>query len=176
MQRRNHSLAHYVERLLVLLHLSVCTQGFIQGKSHFAVHCERNPSEIQKILRYTHIRIHTGVKPFTCPHCSKSCTTTSNLRAHVRVHRNKPYCCTLCSESSSLLASLKLHTGEKQLCCLVFKKSFHRSSVLRKQLKMTVKLNLTVVLGVLTTLLVYTFWSAHWRSMYIAFSSHNALE
>ncbi len=70
-----------MERRLVLHHLSVCTQGFIQGKSHLAVHCVRspivillisentqgvtqgknhlsvqcvrNPSEIQNILRYT---------------------------------------------------------------------------------------------------------------------------
>ncbi len=45
----------------------------------------------------------------------------------------------------------------QELSCLVFKKFFHWSSVLWKQLKRTVKLNLTAVLGVLTTLLVYTF-------------------
>jgi uncharacterized Zn-finger protein len=75
-----------------------------------------------------------------CPHYSKSCTNSGNLRTHVIVHiRNKPYSCTLCSKSSSLLASLKLrtrmYTGEEPFSCLVCKKSFHWSSVLRKHLK-----------------------------------------
>jgi hypothetical protein len=63
-----------------------------------------------------------------CPHYSKSCTTSENLKAQVRVHiRNEPFICTLCSKSSSLLASLN--------SCLVCKKSFHWSSVLRKHSK-----------------------------------------
>ena len=35
-----------------------------------------------------HVRMHQGVKPHTCPHCSKTFTQKGNLRKHVYRHNN----------------------------------------------------------------------------------------
>ncbi|KIJ55326.1 hypothetical protein M422DRAFT_152240 [Sphaerobolus stellatus SS14] len=41
-----------------------------------------------------HKRVHSGSKPFKCPHCDRSFSESSNLSKHVRTHTgDRPYAC-----------------------------------------------------------------------------------
>jgi len=101
--------------------------------------CEKSYS-IQSRL-YSHIKIHSAVKPYICKICNKGFNEKGNLKTHQRFHSNlRPFKCNFCDKSYKTNGHLKdhiqiQHMHIRKYSCMYCKKTFGRISTLKSHIR-----------------------------------------
>ncbi|XP_062533593.1 zinc finger protein OZF-like isoform X4 [Armigeres subalbatus] len=112
-------------------------QGKIISGGKIGYRCAECGKEMVSPYTYrAHLRIHSGERPFPCPHCEQTFRITQGLNRHVReVHEKvRNYSCEECGKCFGNSRNLKehrfLHTNSKPYVCDVCGSAFNQKASL----------------------------------------------